>query len=254
MTTPTDPPRPSQTASLLDLVRGLPRLTPTYPSDRWLDNIIFGAGASLVVGLSATAASKYLPASLLWVGWTGVGLYIAGGVGMVVHTVLSGGTIVLRMSNPEPAMLAQLDAAWTQEWTTVQHMAPGRWDALAARARWVKTQAQLLDRSTSRTAILGLIFTSAASLLAPTLTGEKLAALRDIVQTAPIALAAGMAIPALVHHILASRLLRIEWMLSEAAIGAKALAEHAKVAPEPPPTQLPRRTNAKRKSAAPTAK
>ncbi|AYV46283.1 hypothetical protein C1707_08450 [Caulobacter flavus] len=243
-----------RTASLLELARGLPPLFPTYASDRWLSNLTFGAGISLLVGLGAVAASKYLPASFIWVGWAGLVLYVAGGVAMAVHTVLSGGTIVLRMSNPEPAMLAQLDAAWTQEWTTVQHMAPGRWDALAARARWVKTQAQLLDRSTSRTAILGLIFTSAASLLAPTLTGEKLAALRDIVQTAPIALAAGMAVPALVHHILAGRLLRIEWMLSEAAIGAKALAEHAKVAPEPPPAQLPRRTNAKRKSAAPTAK
>ncbi|MBT9471612.1 MAG: hypothetical protein V4514_07685 [Pseudomonadota bacterium] len=168
-----------------------------------------------------------------WLKWVGVVGYVGGSLLFLGLVVVMFVVTVLRLPRADQFLLNRLDAMWEEEWRTITRLAPGRFDEVATRARWLKLRAHLLDRTAVSVALTSALVAGAATLLghgieskafAPWLEGESLARLQAWINHIPAAIGCGMAISALYHHRLATKLSRVEFLISEAALAAQALA------------------------------
>jgi len=217
---------------LSDLAATLPEFVVSFRSDRVLLGLLCASLILTPLGVCALVAAMRVP-GLNWLKPIGWGVYISGVASAWGYLIGIFVVTVLRLRRADQLLLARLDDMWEEEWRTINGLVDGKFDKLAARARWLKLHGQLLDRTASRVALLGALATGTLTLVglgvesgtfSHQLSIQVVAFLKAVIKFSPAALGTGFALAALFHHRLASKLSRLEFMVSEAAQADQALA------------------------------
>lgn len=155
------------------------------------------------------------------VGFIGVIFYA---LGLLGYTLTNAGFLtifILQFARTERVVTSMLDGLWRKEKRRLIQLADGPIDMAAARGRWIKVQAQVLDRRVASVALFGAGILAISKILEvytpPFVEPEWV----PFIKILPHVAAFSTAIPALLFHGLATKLIRLEHQVSEVAAAGR---------------------------------
>ncbi len=151
------------------------------------------------------------------VGLVGLGIYAFGLFGYLLANLGFLVAFTRLFLQADKVVTSMLDGLWRQERRRLRQLAEGPMNMAAARARWIKVQAQVLDRRVAFAALLGAGILAVSKVLQAYVSPLVEPEWRLFITALPHLAAFSSAIPALVFHSLATKLIRLEHQVAEVA-------------------------------------
>lgn len=209
-------PAPSVTASsLYNLIKAMPEWRIRTPIQSKLDGsvnlslIMMGSGFVVVLGGVAIHQQP--------VAYLGLASYLLGTAVFSLTNLVGAAALIWHFLHADRVVTSMLDGLWRQERRRLLSLATGPINMAAARARWIKVQAQVLDRRVAFLALLGAGILAASKILQAYVSPFADAHWRLFIEMLPHLAAFSGAIPALHFHSLSTKLIRLEHQVSEVA-------------------------------------